>query len=757
MTSRGTAEGSAAEKEMREVLRQINPHASMSRRACAVIEMIVGGVVSRISRVAAAREGGLSIKTIEEALDAWMMSPISRATTTTTTTAIHLDEEDERPRGFVRRGAAAEYPAFCPRHGVREVADYDGDGYIKRASLSGLMDSCKRAGQRAVLALETTTGLRLATVGARRKANLTFSPARIAAYDGDEDAPLAKAALDARVYVAAVAEFFCCEVLCEALHQTVSKVVETHHVFAGLRHDREFNAFFTPTVLAAFSSAHRARAASSSSSSGEAARERAAFGGGAMLENMPEVLLRRICASCGPLGLGSLCTALAKTPLASRLAASAEASMLVANARRPVVEIFLQGGSNALIGPDQSRAGVEAWERWEREGFDRASAEQWKRCDVAESVESVSIAEKFVTAGRQSWVEELDRARSQLDAVQSREYAREYALAVDVARADALRQLHKTVFAHGVYHLPANDGDRFEHLHDAAYMDAQNSDETLSLVSVAARSDLRDGEGRRVLFVSTIADSNVCDAGCWCGGRLVFSLHAVFSTSNDEAGVVVAPSIERVLSFSVGDGEAGIASEAGFWATSNGARVTAALDLAPEHLGTLVRFVLLTADCRGHGVKQWNALEGMHARGRLADLGAFWCEDDEAAFEGSTDPRCADHRLRHACGADAVRAFPNLRCAFPPPLSQQQAESSYASSRAKAVREPWLKGGSPRHALEALLQTLPPRLARTDALSNLRRLAAALSGINDLVTKRIVQTYDERDRASRDPNTPSAL
>ena len=606
-------------------------------------------------------------------------------------------------------GGRKKFDSFCATHGERVAATFMPLGGPSRGS--GFISRMAPIDLLDILKIDQArwlkTGFELAF----------FSPTQIA----NDERALRTASAPFVQSIAAVAEYLVAEIVEKAAeHHGYPDILRTEHIFYAIRNDYELSVIFPPELFEVPPSnifgAH--------AFPGDCAKH--------MIERLPDVLLQHLGEYLDPRGLASLCAVVA-APVASRIVVCAEKVLLVANARRPFIALVSGGAGEVTrysMGNHQ-RQFLSFWERVEREGV----ADTEVPPDVARFMPNIEMS-----------------------------------IPPDVARADVIRVLRESAFVHCLYHLPPGIYSRFgeDPLH--AWDAYAESDETVSLVSLAGSSG-----GTRVLFAVSVAENLVTDEeGSPYAAQRVVSLHVALRSPEE----TLRPAFSRILSVAYGSmGHLEDVPSHGFWAAADGGGVCAALGLENDRLGVVVRCVLLAADVRGDGVAHWAALENLHASGgSLFSLGicshlfGFFTDHDFADARmrpwpeglcGATGPffrHRKNTQPHHAfiseqrniwiwdvTGLAAVQAYPALMCRYPP-LDVEQTDDPAMQQLARLApraREPWLEGESPRLVLETFLQMLDPRLSY-GALSSLTRLCATLAGIKDAVTAGIIEKHENR-------------
>ena len=209
-------------------------------------------------------------------------------------------------------------------------------------------------------------------------------------------------------------------------------------------------------------------------------------------------------------------------------------------------------------------------------------------------------------------------------------------------RADVIGSLEQSLYLHGALNIKpvTYSSDRWE---------------TAVMVSV------RGVGTARVIFLVSMSEYNICDPGCWCAGTRSFVVSSVFVSDsvNEETGEA-APAVDchDLIYFSydngeasgMGGGEVSLAGQAGCDATAT------ALGIAPEHIGVALRVVVLAANVRGNGCRQWDALE-MCCKGHAVTDALY--DDFEYDYEtNEAETSENSHCLRRLRGGTAVDEFP---------------------------------------------------------------------------------------------------
>ena len=265
------------------------------------------------------------------------------------------------------------------------------------------------------------------------------------------------------------------------------------------------------------------------------------------------------------------------------------------------------------------------------------------------------------------------------------------------------------------------------------YQSRGNSKETCVVVSLGAP------DGRRTLFVCSAAEGNICDAGCWCAGHEMYSVHALLEGVADDAPpkktrafgtdqqVLTKRREEdkedkeatglgwvRVLAYDFSTGNAG-GMGAGLYTATEGdaARLVARLGIDASDLGTAVRLVVLAANVKGAGRKQWGKVEQAHVDPKRFDYDSDCGHNPESWPD---NPRPDDYRVRDVCGAGAVVTFPRIG-----PADAERKEPQFERSMMRSC------GESPRGILKSLKKKVSEALEPA-ALESLPRLVGALPG-----------------------------
>ena len=171
----------------------------------------------------------------------------------------------------------------------------------------------------------------------------------------------------------------------------------------------------------------------------------------------------------------------------------------------------------------------------------------------------------------------------------------------------------------------------------------------------------------------------------------------------------------RVLAYDFSTGNAGGIHGAGLYTATEGdaARLVARLGIDASDLGTAVRLVVLAANVKGAGRKQWGKVEQAHVDPKRFDYDSDCGHNPESWPD---NPRPDDYRVRDVCGAGAVVTFPRIG-----PVDAERKEPQFARSMMSSC------GESPRGILKSLKKKVSEALEPA-ALESLPRLVGALPG-----------------------------
>ena len=136
----------------------------------------------------------------------------------------------------------------------------------------------------------------------------------------------------------------------------------------------------------------------------------------------------------------------------------------------------------------------------------------------------------------------------------------------------------------------------------------------------------------------------------------------------------------------------------------------------PDEAGTVntaVRLVVLAANVKGAGRKQWGKVEQAHVDPKRFDYDSDCGHNPESWPD---NPRPDDYRVRDVCGAGAVVTFPRIG-----PVDAERKEPQFARSMMSSC------GESPRGILKSLKKKVSEALEPA-ALESLPRLVGALPG-----------------------------
>ena len=126
-----------------------------------------------------------------------------------------------------------------------------------------------------------------------------------------------------------------------------------------------------------------------------------------------------------------------------------------------------------------------------------------------------------------------------------------------------------------------------------------------------------------------------------------------------------------------------------------------------------MRLVVLAANVKGAGRKQWGKVEQAHVDPKRFDY------DSDCGYNVETwpdNPRPDDYRVRGVCGAGAVVTFPRIG-----PADAERKEPQFERSMMRSC------GESPRGILKSLKKKVSEALEPA-ALESLPRLVGALPG-----------------------------
>ena len=297
---------------------------------------------------------------------------------------------------------------------------------------------------------------------------------------------------------------------------------------------------------------------------------------------------------------------------------------------------------------------IRAWARFERDGYieDATPLSPPSEMSLREREAWLRQRPKW-TANMHSWginydEEVTDVERANIESIYGIEDDDAYDSALlrawgqrfrNVPRADLIDRLEQSLYLHGALNMPPMGwgGDRWE---------------TAVMISV------RGVGTKRVLFLCSLSEENICEPGCWCAGSQSFVVSSVFVSESDDNESVEC---KDLIYFNFENGEAGGMGEGTVQLASQAAcdATAVALGIAPEDIGVALRVVVLAANVRRDGFRQWDALE-MQSIGCPIDTAL----DDGMLYEytGETEDGSAakSHAFRRFRGGPAVETFPRV-------------------------------------------------------------------------------------------------
>lgn len=292
---------------------------------------------------------------------------------------------------------------------------------------------------------------------------------------------------------------------------------------------------------------------------------------------------------------------------------------------------------------------IRAWARFERDGYVEDPFQPPSEMPWREREAWLRQLPKW-TANMHSWGINYDEEVTDVERadIESIEGADAYFSALrhawgqrfrNVPRADLIDRLEQSLYLHGALNMPPMGwgSDRWE---------------TAVMISVR-------GDGtKRVLFLCSVSEENICEPGCWCAGSQSFVVSSVFVSESDDKESVEC---KDLIYFNFENGEAGGMGEGTVQLASQAAcdATAVALGIAPEDIGVALRVVVLAANVRRDGFRQWDALE-MLSIGCSIDTAL----DDDMLYEytGETEDGSAakSHAFRRFRGGPAVEKFPRV-------------------------------------------------------------------------------------------------